>query len=93
MRVSCACLKKLASDGLVAEIKSLGIPPIVTNQVIRAVYEGHDKSIGEAIVELFCKEAEHEIHVHYDEGEIAKETRKAKRKAERARRNAKLHGH
>lgn len=93
MQVSCACPRELASEGLVEEIKALGIEPIVTSLVVRAVYEGHDKGLGEAIVELFCREADHEINVRLNKEEQAKANRKAARKAERAARNAKLHGH
>lgn len=93
MRVSCACPLELASDSLVEEIKLLGLQPIVTNIVVRAVYEGPDKGIAEAVVELFSREAGHEITVLRDKDEQRKETRKAARKAERAKRNAKIHGH
>lgn len=93
MRVSCGCPIKTATDGLVDEIEGLGITPIVTNQVIRAVYEGPDKRIGEAIVELFSREIDHDVTVFYDKAEQDKSARRAARKAQRARRNAKLHGH
>lgn len=93
MRVSCACPVELASEGLVAEIEALGLQPIVTSLVVRAVYEGHDHKLGTAIVEMFSKEAGHEINVQYDKEEQRKADRKAARKAERARRNAKFHGH
>lgn len=93
MRVSCACPVNLASDTLVDRLKVLGLQPIITSRVIRAVYEGPDKSIGEAIVEIYACEAEHEINVQYDKDEQRKETRKAERRMERAKRNARLHGH
>lgn len=93
MRVSCACPAKLASDTLVDRLKVLGLQPIITSQVIRAVYEGPDKSIGEAIVEIYAHEADHDINVQYDKNEQRKIDRKVQRKAERAAWNAKLHGH
>lgn len=93
MRVSCACPRKMATDTLVERLESLGIKPIVTNQVIRAVYEGTDKSLGEAIVEIYAHEADHEINVQYDKAEQQRETRKAMRKAEKAAWNARLHGY
>lgn len=64
MRVSCSCPAKLATSTLVDRLKVLGVQPIVTSQVIRAVYEGNDKNIGEAIVNIYAHEADHEITVH-----------------------------
>lgn len=93
MRVSCACPTDLASQGLVDELTALGINPIVTSQVIRAVYEGPDRKVGEAIVTLYEKEKDHDVTVFYDKAEQEKSARRAARKAERARRNAELHGH
>lgn len=93
MRVSCACPAKMATDTLVDRLRTLGLQPIVTSEVIRVVYEGPNKSLGEAIVEMYAHEADHEITVFYDKDEQRKSERRAARKAERAARNAKLHGH
>lgn len=76
MRVSCSCLVKGASENLLPEVRKMGIEPIVTNQVIRAVYEGKDKKIGEGIVKLFVEEKEHDIYVHYDPEEIAEQQKR-----------------
>lgn len=89
MRVSCGAPKSTASKGLLPSIEALGIPPIVTSQTIRAVYEGSDQALGMQIVSIFEKEYNHDITVDYDE----KERRKALRKVEKAARNAKVHGH
>ena len=78
MRVSCSCLVKGASESLIPAIKELGVEPIVTNQVIRAVYDGKDKKIGEGIIKLFVEEREHDIYVHYDPEEIAQQQKKRK---------------
>lgn len=93
MRVSCGCPANMATDTLVERLQTLGLHPIVTSQVIRAVYEGPDRKLGEAIVEIFAHEADHDITVFYDKAEQKKSERRAARKAERAERNAKLHGH
>lgn len=93
MRVSAACPAQLASDTLVDKIRVLGIQPIITSQVIRAVYEGPDKSIGEAIVNMYAHEADHEINVQYGKEEQRKMERKLERKYLRAKQNAALHGH
>lgn len=93
MRVSCACPVDLASDTLIAKLETLGLKPIVTSQVIRAVYEGSDRRLGEAIVEIYAHEADHEINVQYDKDEQRREQRRFERRMERAQRNDKLHGH
>lgn len=93
MRVSCGCPLDTASSTLIERLQILGVDPIVTNTTIRALYEGPDKSLGEAIVEMYSHEADHDITVFYDKAEQAKSARRAERKAERAARNAKLHGH
>lgn len=89
MRVSCGAPKSTASSGLIPTIEALGITPIVTSQTIRAVYEGNDQKLGTQIVEVFEKEYNHDITVDYS----AQEQRKALRKAEKAAKNAALHGH
>lgn len=93
MRVSAACPVDLASPTLVERLQILGLQPIITSQVIRAVYEGDNKSIGEAIVDIYSHEADHEINVQYTQEERRKIERKLNRKYERAKKNAKLHGH
>lgn len=93
MRVSCSCLRKTASRTLEGWIKQVGLEPIVTNRIIRVVYEGDNKALGEAIVQMFSHEADHEVTVVYSKEEQEQSARKAARKAERAERNAKLHGH
>lgn len=93
MRVSCGVPANLASDTLVHKLQILGIEPVVTPSVIRAVYEGPDRTLGEAIVELYAHEVDHDITVYYDKAEQQKSARRAARKAERAAANAKLHGH
>ncbi len=65
MRVSCSAPKATASEGLIPSLEMLGITPIVTNLCIRAVYEGDDCAIGEAIVARFELESEHEMLVLY----------------------------
>lgn len=93
MRVSCACPPELATSTLVEKLRKLGLHPIETSQVIRVVYEGPDRSLGEAIVDIFSHEADHDITVFYDKAEQEKSARRAERKQKRAERNAKLHGH
>lgn len=93
MRVNCSCPLATATETLPEEIRGLGITPIETNLVVAAFYDGSNHQVGEALVELFAREAEHQITVDYTEKEQAKEDRKARRKQDRARRNAKLHGH
>lgn len=81
------------SPHLCEEIIELGLVPIVTSKIIRAVYEGPDEAKGKALVKIFEKEVDHDIVEFHDSNEDHKAERKAARKAERADRNAKLHGH
>lgn len=87
MRVSCACPVDLASDVLVDSLKLIGVNPIITPCVIRAVYDGPNRELGEAIVEIYQHEADHEIEVQYTKSEQQRQERKAQRKADRANRN------
>lgn len=70
MKVSCSTPTESASDGLVRRITQLGLTPIVTNQVIRTVYEGPSKVVGEMVVEIYQYEKEHEITVDYAEKQV-----------------------
>lgn len=93
MQVSCSVPVDLATPTLVSRLEALGVQPIITNQVIRAVYEGHDRFIGEVIVDIFSHEKEHEITVFYSKEEQNKSARRAMRKLAKAEKNARLHGH
>lgn len=93
MQVSCSVPVDLATSTLVDRLIALGVQPIITHEVIRAVYEGPDRCLGEGIVEMFCHEADHEITVYYSKEEQNKSARRAMRKFAKAEKNAKLHGH
>lgn len=95
MRVSCGCPidKARNPEALENWIRQVGLTPIITNTIIRCVYEGNNTALGEAIIKMFEVEADHDITVFYDKAEQAKSAKKAARKQERAKRNAKLHGH
>lgn len=95
MRVSCGCPidKARNLEALERWIRQVGLTPIVTNVIIQCVYEGNNRELGEAIVKMFEVEADHDITVFYDKDEQTKSVRRAARKQERAKRNAKLHGH
>lgn len=61
VRISCSVPTDKASDGLLRRIRQLGIAPIVTPQVIRAVYQGPSRVVGETLMEIFELERDHEI--------------------------------
>lgn len=63
MRVSCACPVETATPDLVDRIQNLGLQPIVTSIIIRAVYEGPDHALGKRVVELFSNEIGHTITI------------------------------
>lgn len=93
MRVSCGCAKDTATRTLVGWIQQVGLEPIITSTTIRCVYEGTNEALGNAIVDMFSHEANHDITVQYTKEEQAKSARRAERKAARAIMNTKLHGH
>lgn len=61
MRISCSAPVNKCRPSLADDISKLGIEPIVTAAVVRAVYEGPDEELGQAIIDLFVQEEEHEI--------------------------------
>lgn len=67
VRVSCGVPIDKASPQLVSKIKELGVKPIITCVIVRAVYEGPDEALGRKIVELFKQEDTEDIY--YDFGE------------------------
>lgn len=84
MRVSCSTPVDQASKDLAVKLAELGLKPIVTSQVVRVVYEGPSRVVGDTIVEIFQREADHEITVDYtaqEKKQIEKESRKSRRKA------------
>lgn len=81
MRVSCSAPIQTATDTLVDHIKVLGLHPIVTSEVIRAVYEGDDVSIGEALIDMFSHECDHHITADYRNTQEKREARKASKRS------------
>lgn len=91
MRVSCACPVQTASCYLFDGLRKLGVQPIITSQVVRAVYEGSEVQKGEAIVRLFEREIGNDINAQYSKEELSRQERRAVRKQERAEQNTRLH--
>lgn len=69
MRVSCAVDVDKASATLLQDLIGIGVQPIVTTCVIRAVYEGPEVRIGQRIVNRYELEHHPQITVDYAEGE------------------------
>lgn len=65
MRVSCAVPKGLCSVDFLSRLDQLGVKPIITQTIIRVVYEGEDHALGTKIVEEFMYEVDHDITVDY----------------------------
>lgn len=63
MRIYCSCPTKTASSVIVGWCQQLGFNPTVTEENISVTYEGGDKVKGEALVQMFSHEADHEIVV------------------------------
>lgn len=62
MRIVCSCPAHLATSTLVANLRTLGLTPTVTD-TISVVYVGDDKALGEALVMQFAHQADHSIEV------------------------------
>lgn len=84
MRVSCSVPVGMASSTLIPHIQSLGLEPIVTAEVIRAVYEGDDVNLGEGLIALFAHEGDHEITADYRNTQEQRVAKKAAKTAWRA---------
>lgn len=67
VRVTCGVAKDKATASLIDELKKIGVKPIVTPYVIRAIYEGDSKALGQKIVELYSKEDTTDIYYDYGE--------------------------
>lgn len=61
MQLTCAVPVDKASDDFIAKLGELGITPIVTSVVIRAVYDGDDEKLADKIIALYEKEPYHDI--------------------------------
>lgn len=72
MRLTCEATRSSCSATLADDIRALGKEPIVTDTVVRAVYEGPDLVLGEAIIGRFKMEPHHGIVADYDEKEQRK---------------------
>lgn len=74
IRVSCSAPSATISAGLIESLEGIGIKPITTPVLVRAVYEGPDSALGLAIVDIFSKEIDHDIY--FDESTPKKKRRK-----------------
>lgn len=63
MKVSCAVPIEVASEGFAERLAELGIKPIITPKIIRAVYDGPSSNLANKIVSLFEAEPDHDIVV------------------------------
>lgn len=84
MRVSCSVPVDLATSTLTRHIQILGLTPVVTPEVIRAVYEGDDVGLGEALIDIFSHEANHEITADYRNTQEKREAKKVSKSAWKA---------
>lgn len=84
MNVSCSVPAGMETSTLLEHIKTLGLTPIVTSTVIRVVYEGDNVGIGEALIDMFSHECDHEITVDYRSTQEKREAKKASKSAWKA---------
>lgn len=81
MRCTCATPRETCSPDLIENLTAIGVPPIVTPHVIRAVYDGPNRNTAQAIIDLFEKESCHDIVV--DGLEQNKHTKGKRKKAKK----------
>lgn len=62
MRISCGADVHTCRDTLERDIRILGLQPIVTSQVVRAVYEGDDEHVVNCLIQLFSSQPDHDIY-------------------------------
>lgn len=79
MRLSCEASAKDCTKTLVEDIRALGIEPIITTEVIRAVYEGDDEELGNAIIERFRAEAHYGFVADRPDSPVKRRRRKGRR--------------
>lgn len=65
VRVTCAVSIDKATTKLADKIRELGVNPIITCAVVRAVYEGPDEALARKIVELFKQEDTSDIYFDF----------------------------
>lgn len=61
MRISCGANVQTCRPTLERDIRILGLQPIVTCSVVRAVYEGDDQHIVDCLIEMFSSQPDHDI--------------------------------
>lgn len=84
MRVSCSVPVDMATSTLTQHIQALGLQPIVTSEVIRAVYEGDNVGLGEALIDMSSHEGDHYIVADYRNTQEKREAKKASKDAWKA---------
>lgn len=89
VRLTCGVAADKASENLPDKLRALGVTPIVTSMVVRAVYEGEDVALATRIKALF--ENEDTTDIYFDDGRRAdnetpseRKNRKRHRKGRRA---------
>lgn len=86
MRCTCAAPRGSCSPELVPKLRELGIEPIVTAHVVRAVYDGPSKRLGKQIVALFEQEPCHDIVADgLEQNEHTEEVHQRKKKKKKRR--------
>lgn len=92
MRVSCSVPREGSWIGLPEEIRGIGIEPIITSQVVRAVYEGHDARVGLALAGIFRTQPGSEVILDEDPKKEKKPRELRPRPTPKRKRHAKKGG-
>lgn len=92
MRLSCGTPKATMSNDLLTKLALLGVEPIITNIVVRVVYEGDDLELGKQILAIFKAEIDHDETVFWDNPHEEQKQARQERKADRQQKRKKKKG-
>lgn len=67
MKVVCKAPRKLISSTLISKLRKMEVPPIISEEMVEVTYQGQNHRLGEALVEVFAHEADHDIFVDYSD--------------------------
>lgn len=79
MRVDCEAPRNQRSERLIEDIKLLGVNPIVTDTVVRAVHEG-SVGVGVALIDRFKREPQYGFVADYEKNEQPENQGKKRKK-------------
>lgn len=78
VRLTCGVAASKASPDLPEKIRRVGVEPIITSLVVRAVYEGEDVALATRVKAIF--EQEDTTDIYFDDGRRPDDETRSERK-------------